>query len=626
MKKNIKKFIIILNLLLIALPLNLLSAWSTFDKAKAENNDSDPADITENIVPENSDYDGPDDDFADSSGVQVTKMPESVISITNFFDNNYTTNDQYEMSQSGFLWAVENIASDPKLILNPSDLQDIRTLYCLGSVVPDFANHDDALAAASGKTLSQIANLKASNLKDYQALVIQAQESAKKDIVSDLKNDLPNFACIAGVNQNQAADMLKYDPDSVKAIIDNAQNKVVIDRRILELLVNLVTPKNQGGAGHELIKVQRIRNGYNRDAKQNSRESDAIYQQIAEANSVGKSTLNTVGDIASANKDALSNDPTIAGAAGQAEVLDSTGASQGDLIFSDQETASNLSAHYKGEAVDIAAVDNIKCTLIKKKYIGSDTKRKLPATPISLAWQTSSGYDNSPPPDYSSLDANLRQLASGNYLDLIDQLGISVDSSEDLSDSSFSDIVSLIGQSLLGEMLNSPNMAISGTTFADTIKKIGGMALADHLNLPRQAFVDANLADLNDLESKIGEAQIEQKMNLPWGSLRGNNMNDIFTNAGERHVENALHLPENTLNTSITDQNGFLLTVGRRTIEQALSLPASIFDSSTNFSKLEQLGGKRKVDLVYQNPTSVDERLGLGLGDYSRNYKSGSLS
>ncbi len=625
MKPFLKKSLVIFNILAIILPLNLIvyiqSAHADPVDSPAVSNDNQDQNPIEAIDSEGDQVGGID------VGINVPtindNLPASVKSLMQFTSNNYLEGENGGIG--GFLWATENISSSPKLVFNPSDLQDIRTLSCLGNVIPDFANHDDSLAAASGKTIADIATMKTADPTGYQNLITTAQNTARTNIVSNLKNDLPNFACIAGVDQNQAADMLKYDQTSVNAIIDNAQNKVVIDRRVLELLVNLVTPKDQGGAGHELIKVLRIRNGYNRDAKQTSRESTAIYQQIAQNTSSSKSSLTTVSDVSSADKNALSADPTIASATGQAEVIDSAGASQGDLVFSDAETASNLSAHYKGEAVDISAVDNIKCTLIKKKRIGSDDKTKLPATPISLAWQTSSGYDTSPPPDYSSLNANLRQLASGNYIDLLDQLGISVDSTTDLSKAGFSDIVGLIGKSLIGEMLNSPNMAISGTDFADTIKKIGGMALADDLNLPRQAFINANLADVNDLEAKIGEAQLEKKLNLPWGSIQGNNLNEILINTGERHVESALNLPTNTLSSSITDPTSLRLVIGRRTIENDLALPAGAFGTDTNFKKLETVAGQRKIDLVYQNPTSVDEKLGLGLNNYSAQYKSGAL-
>lgn len=615
-----KKIIIILNIALIALPFNLLH----FLPVSAEETTGDS--YEEGFVGVNTEEDNVGGiDVGINIETTNDNLPESLKSIRNLYSDNFSLEDD---NTDDLLWNIENQSSEPKLIFNSSDLQDIRTLYCLGSVIPDYEKEQDALAAASGKTISEITEIKNNNPTEYQKLVTAAQESSRKKIVSNLKNDIPNFACIAGVSEAQAADMLKYDEDSVNAIIDTARNKIEIDRRILMLLVNLVTPKDQGGAGHELIKILRVRSGYNRDAKQNSQESTTIYSQIAEKNSSASSdsTISTVSDLKSASKEELSSDSLIAEATAQAEVLDSTGTSEGDLIFSDEESNTNLSAHYKGQAIDISAVDSIKCTLIKKKRIGSDSKKKLPATPISLAYQTTTGYDNSPTPDYSSLVANLQQISSTNYADLLDQLGITVDSDENLANATFSDIVGLIGKSLLGEILSSSSTSLSGSDFANTILKVGGIALADYLSLPREAFIDSDFNDLDELEVRIGQAKIEENLGLPSNSIEGNNLSEVFVNIGRRHLEKSLNLPEDTLTTEITDSNSLKLMIGRRVIEDSLYLTKSSFKSDTNYKKLQSIGGKRKIDLIYQNPASVDERLGIGLNDYSKNYKNGSLS
>ncbi|MCX6810237.1 MAG: hypothetical protein NTY30_00660 [Candidatus Berkelbacteria bacterium] len=523
-----------------------------------------------------------------------------------------------KFSDNNFISKVSNLTSTSKLVFKTSDLQDLRILNCLGNVIPDYANHDDALAAATGKTLQEIADLKAKNPADYQKLITQAEETARTKIASNLKNDLPNFACIAGINTDQAADMLRYNQETANAIIDYAQNKIVIDRRILELLVNLVTTKDQGGAGHERIKIFRLRSGYDRDARQNSRESDAIRQQIAQAEQ--QASISTIGDVSSASRDDLS---TTAGSDPQAQaaVIDSAGNSQGDLIFSDKESDANISAHYKGEAVDISEVDNIKCTLIKKKRIGGDSKTAMPPTPIKIAWQTSAGYDSSPPADYSSVQMNLQQIASGQYMQMLDELGIDPDSEENLSDASFGDIVGLIGESLLAEIISSPSNSLSGYSLADTAKKIGGMVLADKLGLPRAAFIDGNLSNLSDLETKIGEANLEKKLSLQYGSIRGANLAEILQNIGLRDVEKQLGAPSGSIKPGMSSAD-IQLSIGRSVLDNKLKLQPGTFQSATTYSKLEEAAGQRKIDLLFSDPAQIDETLGIDFG-LSASYKSG---
>lgn len=544
----------------------------------------------------------------------ISELPQ-LAPVEQFFDGNYSDN-----SEENFLWASENVSANPKLVLSPSDEQDIRILYCLGKVIPDYANNPDSLAVATGNALEYILDLQADQPEKYQELVEQAQEGARQQTTSRLRNDVENFACIAGVDQTMAAEMLQYDTEEVDAIIDYAKNKIVIDRRILELLVNLVTPKDQGGAGHERIKVYRIRRGYDRDAKMYSRESQAIYDAISQQRE--QDALQTVGDVATADRPELATDPEFSNAEALATVTDTAGRSQGDLIFSDEEDEQNISAHFKGQAIDISEVDNIKCTLIKKRRIGGSTKIKQPPTPIKLAWQTNEGYDASPPPDWSSLNANLRDIASSQYLDMLDEFGIDADYDGDLSNANFSDIVGLIGNSLIGEILNSPGNSLSGYSLSDTVKKIGALILADMFDLPREALLDSELLNLSDMEERIGEAVLEEKANLPYGSIRGDNLEQILVNVGKRHLEKELAVPEGTIQAGM-DQRTMQLTIGRRIIEQELYLQEGIFQSDTNYNKLKEVAGSRKIEMIFSTPTMVDERLGIDFG-ISEQYKGGN--
>ncbi|TSC93159.1 MAG: hypothetical protein Athens101428_731 [Candidatus Berkelbacteria bacterium Athens1014_28] len=568
------------------------------------------------------------DNSDDPGGGEITLPNDPVIQLANklesySFDVSNTlsnaSDDQLLLSQ------ITNLTSKTsKLVFNSSDLQDLRTLFCMGEAIPDYEHNDDSLAAATGKTLTEIAEMKSKDPNTYAKILDNTKETARKKIADNLKTDVKNFACIAGLDEPAAAEMLKTDKESTNAIIKYAQEKVVIDRRILELLVNLVTPKDQGGAGHERIKVYRIRKNYTRDAILTSRESDAIYDEL-ESKQKQNEKLKTVTDVKNASRDDLGESQEFASAEAVAEVTDATGRSQGELIFGDKENTKNISAHYKGQAIDISEVDNIKCTLIKKKRVGKDKKIARPPTPIKLAWQTTEGYDASPPQDFTSLQLNLKQIASGQYYDLLDELGIDAEFGSDLSGSSFNELIGVIGESLLSEVLMSPSGSYS-FSFPDTLKRVGGMILADKLGLPRGPFLDTNLSDLNNLLINIGEGALEQKLSLPYGSIKGNNMAEILTNIGLSTIENELDIPDGVLRPGMSGAE-MKVETGRKTIEEELGLPPGTLKSDTTYAKLKEGVGGRKATLVFAVPSEIDATFNLDINEqYSRKYKSGELS
>lgn len=527
-----------------------------------------------------------------------------------------------DVSSQSSISKISNLTKTSKLVFNPSDLQDLRVLNCMGNAIPDYEHNDDSLASASGKTLTEISDLKSKDPNTYTKLLDDAKEAARKKITDNLKTGVTNFACIAGLDETAAAEMLKTDKEATEAIIKYAQEKVVIDRRILELLVNLVTPKDQGGGGHERIKVYRIRRNYTRDSVQTSRESESIY---ADLETKAKEKIQTVADVKDADRDDLAKNQEFASAEVVAEVSDAAGRSQGELIIGDSEDVKNISAHYKGQAIDISEVDNIKCTLIKKKRVGKDKKIAKPPTPIKLQWQTTEGYDASPPQDYTSLQMNLKQIAGGQYLDLLSELGIDSDFGSDLSGSSFNELIGLIGESLLSEVLMSPSGSYS-FSFPDTLKRVGGMILADKLGLPRGPFLDSDLSDLDDLLTNIGEGALEQKLNLPYGSIKGNNMAEILTNLGLRTIEKELDIPDQVLKPGISAAE-MKLETGKKTIEEELGLPPGTIKADTTYAKLKEGVGGRKAKLVFAVPSEIDATLNLDINEqYSQKYKDGSLS
>lgn len=538
-------------------------------------------------------------------------------------DNSATLDHDY--SENSISRVGVSSDSTPKLIFNPSDEQDIRTLYCLGSAIPDFANDIEALALELNRDYGEILRIKMEAPDTFDALVEQAQYSAKGKITSNLRNDVANFACIAGVDETRASEMLANEPNSVEEIIRYASEDIVIDRRIFQLLVNLVTPKNHGGAGHERIKVHRIRSGYNREARQYSRESDAIREQIADQGGRESEGIQTVEDVAGADGSELTTDPTFEQATAIASTEGDTTQNEGDLIFVDTEDDINISAHARGQAIDISEVDNIKCTLIKRRRIGNSTKIKQPPTPIKLLWQTNEGYGQDEQAINDGINSQLRNMMSAEMIDLLDEFGISIDDGSDFSNPNLSDLLQMIGSSLISEVLNSPSNSLGGFDFADTIRRIGAILLADHLDLPRAAFWNTDYSNIDELKASIGEAVFERNLDLPYWSVQGENLSEVLTNVGIRKVESELNLPAGSLNENLTTETDIRLSIGRRSIESNLHLEQGIFQSDTTYRRLREVAGERKIDLIFTNPSTVDERLDLEVGT-SGNYVQNGIS
>ncbi|MEI8061264.1 MAG: hypothetical protein WCG99_03140 [Candidatus Berkelbacteria bacterium] len=630
MKQLFSKFLIILCLTTIVVPVTMLENFHP-EKVMASTEDiynglpGDSGDPTMD--------NGEADEDARVGGIEIDGwtvpvddpvIPPAISEINTFFDSNYTSS-----GDSGFLWAAENITQNPKLVLNPNDRQDLRILSCLGDSIPDFENNLDSLSVASGKPYADLAAMKKDKPEDFAAAVKAAQEKAKLNIADTLRGDLVNFACISGLDQTQAEEMMATDQESVDAIIANVKENIVIDRRILELLVNLVTPKDQGGAGHEKITVARIRKSYDRASRMISRESEATYEELAKQkeNQI-QSALSamTPEQLAGASPNSIAGDPNYSDAIAVATINDGD-RSTGDLLFANAEDDSNLSAHFKGEAVDISEVDNIKCTKVGKRRLLSDKKDAMPPTPIKLAWQTSEGYDKSPAPNYSSLNLNLRQLASESMAGFFDEFSIDPESEADLSDATLGDIAEIMGQSLIGEIINSPNNSLTGYNFSDTIRTIGGIILADKLALPRYAFVNSDITNIDQLKVKIGQSVVEKKANLPFGALSGNSLEEILKNVGTRTFETEIGVREGALAAGYNSQPELRILVGRAEIEKVLKLKSGTFKQDTSYGKLKEIAGERKVDLLFISPSSLDEQFNLALTtSISSRYKGNSLS
>lgn len=565
-----------------------------------------------------------------------------------------------------------SINKNPRLVINPSDLTAIKTLAILGGadVTPDFSDEYQALfdnlsaGTKSKNSIGSVDDLKTFKLEhpdDFLALISEANAAwLKKNggSIKDLVKTKPDLISkILGISIDEANTIVNYKSngdtesdaynsqryDDLMNQLDDAIAGLKIDLRVLQLLNYLVAPKSQGGAGHWRIQVRTILAGYSSPRTQFKKESDINYVDNATTDALanGNRTAADIGQNRAASEASAATTTsgstttttgatTIDNSAANTETnaVDSYEASFSTTGKPATEEEKRISVHSNGQAVDIAQIDDIRCTLIKKKRIGGDSVSKYSQRPIKLAWQTTQGYiDSGGQADQNADMAKiLRDYAQSGIRDLIEQFGGDISNYDgDLSSASFSDIAMLLGKSLFGEILNSPGGDLKGYSFGDTLQKMGAMYFADYLGLPREMFINRHYDNLDQFQEAIGAAAIEKRMNLPIGTFDGDNLNDMLRNIGQRKIEYEMNLKAHDLdlyfvdvNSALIDLNQRTLVIGATVIENELSLlPGSYLANNVvpaNFSELKSAVGKYKADIIFKDPTYVDGVLHLDPG------------
>lgn len=535
---------------------------------------------------------------------------------SNIFSNTASTpTAQTDRAFSGLLGG-----SSQKIIFNPQDASDVRKLYCISSLFPDYDNDIVSVATDSGKNITDVAQMKTNDSKAFTALTASLKTQRQSQLLATLK--LPQYGnqlqCILDTQSvQQAYETANSDGGDaqITMAIDQAQK---IDTRVLKMLVYLVTPKNQGGAGHDRINVYRLKRNYTMPLAQFDRESEAIIAAKIAADRNYKITdplLSENQTIGQASTDtALATGQVTDGSKGTVSTGDFT------MDYSDLDRA--ISAHADGEAVDISEVDNIKCTLIKRKRVGSDNKTAQPPVPIKLVWQTNEGYDAT-----SGQRDSVNSLVNGLYKDgilqLLNQFGVDLNNIDNMSADNFSDILNVVGQSIIGQLLNTGG-AISSSDLEDIMQHVGAIYLADKLQLPRAALYGSGYKNLDDLKVNLGRATVEERMNLPVGSLSGSSSKDILYTVGERKVEKELELPAGTLSPDLGSEKQVMIKVGASILENKLNFPSGSF-LKPNLPDLRQAAGSTRFDLVFAQPAAVDTSLSLEDG-LSQQFKSKQIT
>lgn len=578
------------------------------------------------------------------------------------------------------------VTESPRLVLMPTDMKALRVFYYFSMIdaTPDFSNviedlqnnlPEDTVAKLTALgapmppdmkwpfTKEELTRYKYENADLFNHLVAIARDEWKSNPTKAF-TFLSNEA-VAGILDKTVNQVKEMSVEEKKTEIQAAAERYKMDIRVLKTMVYLLTPKNQGGAGHWRIRIRKIMQNQSTPL---STESDATIAS-KEGSTVAKNKSTDCTGLTAADCGAKAREAT--GGASDADIVDQDGtqydgyvtttdASGQKNIVSDSEDAElterNISAHTDGQALDISELDDIRCTLvvIKHKRIGgsSTTKTTKPAKPIKLAWQSTDGYAQSGgnPVDMMGI---MRQALTENFRELIDGLGGDVSSYDgDLSQADMSDVIEIVGRSLFAQIINSPSHNLAGYDTEDTMQKLGSMYFADYFGLPRELFLNKDITGLDEVEAIIGQAAVEKRLNIPFGSLSSYNrvatainlgstdeeirrtkvynLEGSFLNVGQAKLEYEMGLTAGSLDgyVSLKDDTSSPFDkydfIGRRLIEQQLNIKKDSFAGNT-YQDIRNRLTVVKADLIFTDPTYADNKLHLDPGT-TKKLVSGALT
>jgi hypothetical protein len=543
-----------------------------------------------------------------------------------------------------------------RITMPASDLEKIKTIWYMAKVFPDYANDntslyrdlpapsrdevDKALAAEALKTTPFFnspetyldflkdggdvvsAPLMIANTAIYNGLLesaegrldstkikaIWTQLSANIRAGKEITTDSDIIQRVSGVPITDVITRLGstnlQDRAYLADKIDYTIEHNVLDLRVVKTLVYLVTPKSLGGAGHWKITVSRI--------FQRTTASNESQPQLA---TIESNTTNTAAECADGATAADCGYQQASRAT--AEVEDQNGkkyeAYIQDMTVQEDQTLTSTSTvaeakvptnvHVDGQAFDISQIDDIRCTLIEKKRVGSDKITAKPIQPIKLAWQTSEGYAASGGSASADVMGMMKTVASDSLKGFLSTFNGDMSSYDgDLSRASFEDVLKILGESMVGYAVSgSGQIALKGYDVTSTLKNLGGMYLADYMGLPREIFMGENALnpinalspatawkDIEEVKYLIGRTAIEQRLGLPYGSFDNSiivngteehNLEGLLTNLGRRKLETEMNLEQGALK-SLSSGVTVEFAVGKSIIEQEFNLKSGTWPIS----------------------------------------------
>ena len=584
----------------------------------------------------------PGPDFDESAPSNPDTLPGSILSVNESnpdinVDVSKFNDPIYQSGEDGTLGslgpsqtATDKFPSD-KIILNPVDKRKLEQMETLANALPDF--NDDTnlneLSSLSGTSYDQLVSLKTSDPGRFSQIITAADEKTHNDayLMNKIKKNPVVLAELFNTTSDEMVYELQNDPKGVETAIQRVFD-TQIDKRVIKTLVYLITPKDQGGAGHWRIKVERITKNYDKEPSKFEREDKAIKEKNV-LNDNQKLSNTTVEQIkadknttASAEEKKLGDQSTAVVDIVNKQNNSTATAYIGNVTDEDNNT---VSSHFTGQAVDISEVDDLKCTVVGHKRIGSDTKTPQAPRPIKLSWQTQEGYAKDKKQIDSSYNSMFLNASQDSILEMLSQLNFDFASISDMKGASFSDMAGVLAQAFLMNAINAPNGDIWKFNLTDTLRNLGGVILADELDLNRLPFLDPSVNSIDALSEAIGRSYIEENLNLPYGALQGTNRDELLASIGKQRILSELSLPSDILNNEITDSSDLYQRIGSRIVESEFGFPTGSFYGKANYGDLSKAAGKYKLDALRSVSSGADENLNLPAGTFA-SLESGAKS
>jgi hypothetical protein len=255
-----------------------------------------------------------------------------------------------------------------------------------------------------------------------------------------------------------------------------------VDVRVTDYLISLVTPEELGGYGFKHIKVGRLFKNY---------DTDGVGQYDRETNNP-------------------------------------------------EEDDQTISSHHRGQAADVTEVGAIQCKLVEKRRIGGNTTHWQAPKPVKVAWQSVDGIARNPTPKSPSLVETAGVMSAESVLRMLNESGEFDQYADYVRGLDINSILAYVGVNILLKGVGVTK--ITGDPMADSfLRTLGADLLEQNLSDLPDGLIAQNGQEPASIA--VARARIEEELNLPPGTLRGNGWKAALKNAGKRTLENALGLP-----------------------------------------------------------------------------------
>lgn len=692
MREGLSKILIsIIGLLIIANPILQIANPKV---ARAENQEDGA--IATSDDPDSPDWNQPMIDIKDQGNfkynIQLNQSDDAKrarLKLSDAYNKIIEVMGQFSSIKSTITFAdLFNTKREARLVLPRKDFENIKSMLCLLDILPDYDRDFTALykdlpskeKSAVNKVISDekskpqpfftnptqyfnylklgregeedrirfenrtlyrsyitAAKLSQSNAKLRNIWATESQNIARG---KDTTVGLNTLSCVTRMDREDLVNSMQSEEGrlDVYSRLTSALDASKIDIRTLKTMIYLITPKDQGGAGHWRVKVQKLL-----QYQEKSTESDVTLtgqsggvtsapscEEGMTAAECGQANA-PVADATVTDKDGTQYNAYLE----QMEKEEDTFLSQVNGQKQDLNSQRNISAHFKGQAVDISEIDDIRCTKIKvpNSFLGGKTKyEKQAARPIKLAWQASESLAGSSSADDFDMMSLLRSLSADGLRSFLDETGMDIGDYEgDLTKANFDDIIGLIGKSVLGYILNAPGFSPKDYNLNASFRTLGGMYMADYLGLPRTIFEGQDVDSLEKLNYVIGRAAIEKRMGLPLNSLDGENtlpgtkLQKVLRGIGVRKIEYEASLNHGDMEDffsstkdpeeGLVDSADFETVIGRRVIEKELNIVKDSWPkTNVLFSDLSETISDLRLNMIKIDPLAIDSFLHIDSG------------